>query len=233
MRFLKSVLSLLFPLALSATTSGCAGDVVIDDLDPGQPLDPDGSGAGGAGDVIQGGDVSATAHLEAVADAAVYGEHFDDNGDDTNFGSISSLWFNEGIPSQIFLRFDLRSVPSNVNVLSVRLEMTAHHSEYGDSVDTRLVLNDTWDEYGITWNNQPPIEDKVLGSWSVGILSRSAKLCVNDHELLIAPVQEALASDQLISFRLDSTCCDSDYYSREWDDVTKRPQLVVEYEEEP
>ncbi|WP_438022645.1 CBM96 family carbohydrate-binding protein [Sorangium sp. So ce233] len=114
----------------------------------------------------------------------------------------------------------------------MRLEMTAVLSEYGDSVDTRLVPNDTWDEYGITWNNQPPIEDKVLGSWSMGEFSRSDKLCVNDHELLIAPVQEALASDKLISFQLDSTGSDSWYYSREWDDVTQRPQLVVEYAEE-
>ncbi|WP_438022644.1 hypothetical protein [Sorangium sp. So ce233] len=114
MRFLKIVLSLLFPLALSATTLGCARDVVIGDLDPDQPLDSGGSGAGGAGDVIQGGDISATAHLEAVADAEVHGEFADDNEDDVNFGSSSYLIFNETIPSQIFLRFDLTSVPSNV-----------------------------------------------------------------------------------------------------------------------
>ncbi|WP_437617830.1 hypothetical protein [Sorangium sp. So ce1151] len=50
MRFLKSVLSLLFPLALSATTFGCdIARVPIGELDPDQqPLDPDGSGAGGS-----------------------------------------------------------------------------------------------------------------------------------------------------------------------------------------
>ncbi|WP_437898678.1 hypothetical protein [Sorangium sp. So ce124] len=51
MRFLKSVLSLLFPLALSAATFGCdIARVPIGELDPDQQsLDPDGSGAGGAG----------------------------------------------------------------------------------------------------------------------------------------------------------------------------------------
>ncbi|WP_437534079.1 hypothetical protein WME79_08270 [Sorangium sp. So ce726] len=50
MRFLKSVVSLLFPLALSVTTFGCVIDrVPIGDLDPDQqPLDPDGSGTGGS-----------------------------------------------------------------------------------------------------------------------------------------------------------------------------------------
>ncbi|CAN91674.1 hypothetical protein [Sorangium sp. So ce145] len=52
MRLSRLALSLLwFPVALSATTSGCGiVRVPIGDLDPDQqPLDPDGSGAGGAG----------------------------------------------------------------------------------------------------------------------------------------------------------------------------------------
>jgi hypothetical protein len=182
-------------------------------------------------DGIQDDDVCATAHLEASADATVYEYDADEN-----YGSGTDLVVETEF-SEVFVRFDLKSVPGNVKVLSVRLEMMAFsgYTYGGDgAVYTHLVPNDTWGEHGITWNNKPPADDKALGSWLLWYDGQeSDKLGVNADPLLIDPVQSALDSDKLISFRLYSPENLTIYRSREWGNAAQRPRLVVQYADKP
>jgi hypothetical protein len=182
-------------------------------------------------DGIQDDDVCATVYLQAVADAT--------NSfwkPDKNDGSVEEMILLPKI-TDVFLRFDLTSVPGNVKILSARLEATVYIGDWYSSdhwVYTHLVPDDTWGEHQITWSNKPQSEENALGAWFVKEKWLEYEPFVNADPLLIAPVEEALDSDKLISFRLRSGGADVDVFSREWAaDVAQRPRLVVQYADKP
>jgi hypothetical protein len=180
-------------------------------------------------DGIQDDDVCATLHLEAVADTYVYEYNNSTHGSDTSLGvSFES--------DKALVRFDLTSVPSNAKILSVRFELTADYGwcDVPDTVDANLVHNDTWDEYYVSIVTEPNAETSPSASWFISDeWGGSDRLLVSADPLLIAPVEEAIESDKLLSFKLSSQNCITRIYSREWGNVAQRPQLVVQYTDKP
>jgi hypothetical protein len=179
-------------------------------------------------DGILDDDVCATVRLEAVADSTLNLYNAENN------GSSDVLHVYPG-DYDTFIRFDLKSVPSNAKLLFVRLEITGLNGikEPDDTVNASLVQDDKWLEDETTLIHPPASESDPCGVW---VISDSwegyTRLLVSDP-LLLPPVEEALESDKLISFRIHSDGYWISFYSREWDIAAQRPQLVVQYEVKP
>ncbi|RKH68983.1 CBM96 family carbohydrate-binding protein [Corallococcus aberystwythensis] len=152
----------------------------------------------------------------------------------TNYGTAQNLWVDSG-KGETYLRFNLSSVPAGAHIASVRLEALSYEgsSAGGDgSVYAHLVPDDTWSETGMTWNTRPAVSGSDLGSWwlwNANSTPKPLQLGVNFDPKLQAPVQQALDSDGLISFRLRSPGYHTVYRSREYSVASERPRLVVSY----
>ncbi|NPC80024.1 DNRLRE domain-containing protein, partial [Pyxidicoccus fallax] len=151
-----------------------------------------------------------------------------------NHGNDQSLHV-DSIKAFTYLRFNLSSIPAGSHIALVRLEALAYtgSSAGGDgSVYTHLMPDDTWSETGITWNNSPVVTGDPLGSWWLWNPNTTPKpwqLGVNASPRLRAPVQQALDSDQRISFQLSSPGYQTVYRSREYPVASERPKLVITY----
>ncbi|NOK33946.1 DNRLRE domain-containing protein [Corallococcus exercitus] len=152
----------------------------------------------------------------------------------TNYGNDSKLYVDSA-KGEAYLRFNLGSIPAGSHIASVRLEALAFDGSAagGDgSVYAHLVPDDTWSETAMTWNNRPPVNGSDLGSWWLWYGNSTPKplqLGVNYDPKLKAPVQQALDSDGLISFRLRTPGYHTVYRSREYSVASERPRLVVSY----
>ncbi|WP_223644204.1 DNRLRE domain-containing protein [Corallococcus sp. EGB] len=176
-------------------------------------------------------EVSAPTQVVLEPEADTYVEAANPN---TNFGAAQSLWVDSG-KQETYLRFNLGSIPAGSHIASVRLEALSFNgsSAGGDgSVYAHLVPDDTWSETGMTWNTRPPVNGSDLGSWwlwNPNTTPKPLQLGVNYDPKLKAPVQQALDSDGLISFRLRSPGYHTVYRSREYSVASERPRLVVSY----
>lgn len=153
-----------------------------------------------------------------------------------SFGTSTSLTVNRA-EAEAYLRFNLGdSIPPTAQVASVALVTTSTGGDVTPGADanvyTRLVPNNTWSEAGLTWNSRPSSFSCDLGSWQfpsrpVPYLTQAL---VNESPKLVAPVQQALASEGVISFKLDSPGSHSVYDSREYpESPARRPRLLVYY----
>lgn len=89
-----------------------------------------------------------------VADTENLGDTYVYQGDpNTNFGTYSLLWL--GLPENIYLRFNLSSIPVNVIINDAVLSLNALNSGGESTASAYHQINDTWTETSITWNNQP------------------------------------------------------------------------------
>jgi hypothetical protein len=180
-----------------------------------------------------------TVELTPVADATV-----DATSPESNFGADTSFSVDPA-SQQTYLRFNLGAIPGGSQVFTASLSATAF-SGWGitpnDEVDTFLVPDDTWSETGITWNTKPAIsgheeystssaQANALGSWMLNYSGGRFfdQMGVNASPKLAAPVQSALGSDGLISFRLSAFGYTTNYYSREAPEASRRPKLTVQY----
>ncbi|RJS27415.1 hypothetical protein DRW03_03355 [Corallococcus sp. H22C18031201] len=166
--------------------------------------------------------------LTPVADAQVSSDT-----PTTNYGT-STTWLVNRQTGMSYLRFDLSGIPTNVHVTAVTLSAQAYdgYAYGGDgNVYTTFVPDDTWSETGITWNNKPATSGNTLGEWFLWYdYTPVDKLGVNSSPLLIPVVQQELAGDKRVSFRLNSTGYKTRYRSREYADATQRPKLVITYD---
>jgi len=69
-------------------------------------------------------------------------------------------------PTRSLIRFDMSSLPHNARVLSVKLELRCdgiQDSRVQTPINVYRCLS-YWDEYEVTWNNQPPHDPTPLGT---------------------------------------------------------------------
>ncbi|WP_158625225.1 CBM96 family carbohydrate-binding protein [Corallococcus terminator] len=174
--------------------------------------------------------------LEPEADTFTKGGYWDGN---TNFGGSYELGVSYGWPEASFLRFNLGGLPSGAVIKSVKFSATARRgaSPGGDgNVYTYLVPDNSWNEYGVNFYNQPAIVGSPLGAWFLWFPGNSdqpfEQVGVNDSPELIPAVQTASdATDRRISLRISGAPYGylSYYHSREVDNASKRPHLEVTY----
>jgi hypothetical protein len=167
--------------------------------------------------------------LEPEADTYVWA-----NSAGTNYGTSTVLAVDTS-NTQTYLRFNLLGLPAGARIASVMLQAVANNGwAYGGdgSVHTYLVPDDTWSETGIHWNNKPAISGGELGSWWVryDVDKYAVQMGINSSPKLVAPVQQALETDGLISLRLSSPGFLTRYYSRDYTNTGVHwPTLLVYY----
>ncbi|RKH57319.1 CBM96 family carbohydrate-binding protein [Corallococcus llansteffanensis] len=176
-----------------------------------------------------------TSELQAVALSPVADAQVQKSNPNANAGSSMNLTVDRA-DAETFLRFNLGAIPATARVASVVLVTTSPGSENSEGVDgnvyTRLVSDDAWSETGITWNNRPSSSSCELGSWQfpTRAVPYTTQAGINASPKLVAPVQQALYSDGMISLRLDSAGSRSLYHSREYNNTDVRwPRLLVYY----
>ena len=124
--------------------------------------------------------------LDSVGDSYVHSEH-----DDTNYGteniirvgSIHDPWSDLGM-KRGFVRFDLTGIPTGsvINRVVLRAYQTDGYIGQGFQI---LPVSENWDEYSITWNNQPAVSD------SIGIMNMvSQGICSFENNDLLNLVQD-------------------------------------------
>lgn len=170
--------------------------------------------------------------LPVVADTYV-----DSGNAANNYGSEPSLVVDPRPRSSVdppftsFVKFDLSTIPADVAIERVSLQMHAFEGfAYGGDGNcyTYLVTDDSWDEMSITYDNQPDWLDDRIGSWWLWYDNEpDDKVGINASDLLVPPVQDAYTSDKLISFRLASPGYRTNYRSRETEDQSEHPRLTI------
>lgn len=79
---------------------------------------------------------------------------------DANFGAEETIDVGqpEGVIRRGFLKFDLREIPPEAEVMSAELHMFFGNwtEGYSQDVQFREIEDDSWTQQDITWNNQPP-----------------------------------------------------------------------------
>ena len=175
-----------------------------------------------------------TVALEPEADAYITGG---DHGENTlNYGGEQSLLIDYRWDRKFFLRFNLGSIPAGAHIQAVKLSATAFtgRSPGGDgNVYVYPLWDNTWDEYTITYDNQPWPYWSLLGTWWIWYPSVNPyfdQVGVTEDPAFISVLQTASdATDRRISFRLNGPYYATSYYSREYPDASKRPKLEVTY----
>ena len=170
--------------------------------------------------------------VPAVADAFVY-----TSSPDANYGGESSLRVDPrssasaNPPYTSFVKFDLSTIPSNVSIERVSLQMLAYQGfAYGGNGTcySYLVDDDTWQEATLTFNNMPTWQPTAVGSWWLWYNNTPAdRWGITATEALVQPTIDAYGSDKLISFRLASSGYRTEYRSREWTNAAQHPKLTV------
>jgi len=153
------------------------------------------------------------------------------NPTDTHGGDSDILVrsFTDG-DARSFLKFNVSNIPAGSDILLAKLRLycysTANLIDGVSDVEARRVVNDTWSETGISWNDQPAygsVEDTqtpVTDSW--------IEWTVSDW------VQNELDGDKIVSICLksavegyDGALRQSIYRSKEYGSL--EPELYVEY----
>nr|WP_246301456.1 DNRLRE domain-containing protein [Microbacterium immunditiarum] len=164
--------------------------------------------------------------LGAAADA-----HIQDGASaETNFGTSKTMTVkNDGVgfSRRSFVRFDLSSITGAITSAQVQLVPTTVGMT-GITNQANLVLDNTWNETALTWNNQPAASATAIASWTVPEPGAPVTFDVT------AEAQEALGvgGDNMISVLVSSPTnqgsnASASYGSRENSTAAYRPVLVV------
>jgi len=166
---------------------------------------------------------STTVQLYPTADSWV-----DANAPTANKGGDTKLHSrSDGILDErlTYIKFDLSSLPTGVSILSARVYVW---ETGGDSaaevIEVRFVSDDSWTEYGITYNNRPSYASAATDSVSVG---QNAYFSWN----VASDVASQFAGDEVLSLVFRTTILNDhkDWYSKEYSCGCYKPYLEVTY----
>ncbi len=107
------------------------------------------------------------------------GDPYHDNhgGDDALYVESQSLISDFPCFSRSYLRFGLDAIPEEAVILSATLTLhqwgNADWREAQPSLVWLYATEDTWREYGLTWNNAPPARENLDATW-VGVIEGTA-----------------------------------------------------------
>ncbi|MDC0584768.1 DNRLRE domain-containing protein [Bacteroidales bacterium] len=164
-----------------------------------------------------------TVTLNPEDDAFVRGDSYADS----NYGTSDVLDCKTGSSDkytrQVYLKFDLSSVPGTVTNATLRLKAVSNSGS--DTHNALFVSNDSWEESSITWNNKlaavTTLDSKAApsaGSWiELDVTNQVASELFGDQTISIALIANSAAYVK--------------YYSKEASSSADYPQLVVEYTE--
>ncbi|MCU1547475.1 MAG: Phosphoesterase family protein [Arthrobacter sp.] len=154
---------------------------------------------------------AATLTFSASADAVVKRAH-----PTTNYGTATGLRADNSPVEMVFLKFTVTGTAGRT-VTGARLRLFATDpSNRGGQV--RRVLNNSWSEPRITFNNAPVAQAPVVAS-------RGA---VADNTFVEFDLTSVIKRDGTYSFRISNTSAEGVIYSsKETSTATQRPRLIV------
>lgn len=178
-----------------------------------------GGGDGGSGDGGgDGGTTGGTLELGAVADvtASQYTP-------DAVYGDVSDLSVEHG-DSEVYLRFDLSSVPGRITSAALVLTASSDGSAEGSGGDAWAVSDDTWSEDSLTWNNRPAAGGSAL--------SRVAPVSVG--QVCTWDVSAAVSAAEPVSFAIlpQATDTNGSHFLSKEASAGSGPRLVVTWTED-
>lgn len=137
----------------------------------------------------------------------------------TNHGDNEELWAKEG-NREIYMRFDLSSVGTDVTSAKINLFSVAQRSETG-LYQAELVVDNDWDEMGINSSNNPD-GSTILATWGDG-----SDQVIDVTEQIRNAVQ---SNDKKLSIRIISTLNNGSiprYGSKENSNPVAHPKLNI------
>jgi hypothetical protein len=128
-----------------------------------------------------------------------------------------------------FLKFDLSPIPSGAVVVSADLNLYLTSTPYGGSGALKAAQV-AWAEYGLTWNNSPPVSDYTYDeiSWAPGATgwrTWSAEQLVQQWVNITGP---SLVNNGLALVAYGIATPPSSFHSREGR-IDRQPRLCVEW----
>jgi hypothetical protein len=155
-----------------------------------------------------------TVSLNAVADS-----YADANAPSIRFGSNSRLLV-DGAPARVtYLRFVVSGTEGHA-VTTARLRLQVSSGTNDSAGRIRRLVNDTWDESTLTWNNRPPVDGPVL--YTLGP--------VPDGGMAEFVLDGTVAGDGIYSFAIDGTSGDGLAFYSSTSKGGLRPTLVLTLE---
>lgn len=166
--------------------------------------------------------------INPIADAYV-----DKSSPDTNYGTAiylryrgCSYWSTR--TQRIYIRFPLTNIPSNVTITSAILKLYCIESASYTGIYIRNVLDRSWTETGITWNNQPSFDTypgtRFYKSAYPGWESYDITSYIQDQFDLGVNADFMMQCDEL-----GPGCVDAGFTSKEHTNIANRPYLEVTY----
>ena len=157
----------------------------------------------------------------------------DGNYSNTNYGSDPELFVKEsssGFNRQSFLKFDVSSLAGQtITSAKLVMEATSGGADFGSTtIQVKSVVEDSWLESGITWNNKPNsgvVLDSQLGSlqgieWD--ITTQVGIEVAGDGILSVSVNSASLGGQEFLRFN-----------SKETINQALLPKLIVEYNSSP
>ncbi|TDE44339.1 HYR domain-containing protein [Flavobacterium rhamnosiphilum] len=146
----------------------------------------------------------------------------------TNYGTANGLVVkndnNSGFKRETYLKFDLSSLPTTADNVSLKLNVASGGSTIASTNwQVYYVPTDSWTETGITWNNKPA--PSILLSTVKGKSSGTAEWDIT-HQAI-----SELGADKILSLKIVSTVAggtsDAIFRSKEDVDVSLWPQIIT------
>jgi|GEM_PF-4969190 len=128
--------------------------------------------------------------------------------------------------NRIYIQFSLPSLPANSVIDSVSLQLRYCYSQATSPFGvTAYQVNSGWDEYGLTWNNQPSIG----GAVGYGTIAISYSY----QSIDITPLGQAWYSGTpnygVAIFANNESALGGAFYSKEGNNSATPPQLIINY----
>lgn len=176
--------------------------------------------------------------IEVVTSADAHvrdkGTDANSNNDNLNFGSEKILLVKDdatGFNRQIYLKFDLTGVNfTGKNNVQLKLNVQGANT---DIAKTQWIVSSTssdWNETQITWNTKPAVGVEVASSDGVAA-GNSVLFDVSEHVLSEIGKGTKIISFHILGTRTSGGKHDASFSSKEADDNTKHPRLVISYKE--
>jgi hypothetical protein len=137
-----------------------------------------------------------------------------------NHGSEVSAYVDGSPVKTTYLRYDLSGVSGTVTSAVLRVT-TAPSSASGspDRQDVHRVMDNSWTEQGLTWNNQPTVDPAGVGS--VAGTNGSG----TSYDIVLTPSAIASAVGGQLSLAIDSKGGDAFYITTR--ETATPPRLVL------
>ena len=163
----------------------------------------------------------------------------------SNFGAHeafqASAWTAQGIPfvTRSLIDFDFSKIPRNVKIITAKLILypaentaygTGHSSRSGSNKFVVQKIISPWDEFIVTWNNQP------LTSTNNQIFVAASEYSMLNYEIIITSLVKDILDNPSQSHGLMIKLTTEDYYRRvlfassDYEDSSKHPKLIIDYE---